>query len=68
MFNKTLYLSQLINLNEGEVEMSGKKEKYKGELDYEKIVIYPYEYDKSIRQKLYKTLKKLGICIECEQY
>lgn len=52
----------------GEVEMSGKKEKYKGELDYEKIVIYPYEYDKSIRQKLYKTLKKLGICIECEQY
>jgi len=65
MYNKTLYLFQLINFI-GEWKMKGKK--YRGELDYEKIVIYPYEYSTKTRQRLYKALRELDVRIECEQY
>ena len=38
------------------------------ELDYEKISIYPHDYDTKIRHKLYEILNKLGITIDYEQY
>ena len=44
------------------------KEKYKGELDYTKLVMYPYEYSKSTRRKLYEAMQELSIRIECEEY
>ena len=45
-----------------------KEEKYGGELDYEKIVVCPYNYSTEIRQKLYKALRELNILLIAEQY
>ena len=38
------------------------------ELDFEKIVIYPEDYDSSTRHKLYLALKKLGVHFSYEYY
>ena len=38
------------------------------ELDYEKIIIYPYDYDAEIREKLHAQLKKLGIHFNYENW
>jgi len=43
-------------------------EKYRGQLDYERIVIYPYNYSTETRQKLYKALRELNILLIAEQY
>jgi len=36
--------------------------------DYEKVVIYPGNYDVTTRWRLYKLLKRLGIPIIYERY
>lgn len=38
------------------------------EVDFDKIMIYPNDYDKRTKKKLLKELKKLGIRFEYEQY
>jgi hypothetical protein len=38
------------------------------QLDYEKITIYPRDYDGSVRQQLYEALKALGVRFDYEQY
>lgn len=38
------------------------------DIDFEKIMIYPKNYDRKTREKLSKQLKKLGIRFEYEQY
>jgi hypothetical protein len=40
----------------------------KGQLDYERITIYPGDYDGRVRQQLYETLKALGVRFDYEQY
>ncbi len=37
-------------------------------MDYEKIEIYPNDYDKKTRKKLYHLLRTLGIRFEYEHY
>jgi len=46
--------------------MKGKK--YRGELDYERIVIYPYNHGTETRRKLYRALRELNIPLIVEQY
>ena len=38
------------------------------ELDYEKIIIYPLDYDAEKRKKLHAQLKKLGINFSYENW
>ena len=38
------------------------------EMDYEKISIYPLDYDAEKRRKLHKQLKKLGINVHYENW
>jgi len=38
------------------------------DLDYEKITIYPYDYDQRTRKQLRKLLTKLGVRIAYERY
>ncbi|MFH0816014.1 MAG: hypothetical protein V1934_04280 [Methanobacteriota archaeon] len=40
----------------------------RSQLDYEKITIYPRDYDGSVRQKLYEALTALGVRFDYEQY
>jgi hypothetical protein len=40
----------------------------RSQLDYEKITIYPGDYDGKVRQKLYETLTALGVRFDYEQY
>ena len=42
--------------------------KHNRDIDFEKIMIYPKNYDKKTRKKLDSYLKKLGIKFEYEQY
>jgi hypothetical protein len=42
--------------------------KNKTHLDYDKITIYPGDYDGAVRQQLYDTLKALGVRFDYEQY
>jgi hypothetical protein len=43
-------------------------EKRESQLDYDRIVIYPCDYDNGVRQQLYETLKALGVRFDYEQY
>ena len=45
-----------------------KDDRGKTEMDYEKIIIYPYDYDVEKRRKLHKQLKKLGINFHYENW
>ena len=38
------------------------------EMDYEKITIYPFDYDAEKRRKLHAQLKKLGIRFSYENW
>lgn len=40
----------------------------KTEMDYEKITIYPFDYDAEKRQELHTQLKKLGIKFNYENW
>ncbi|MDD4307418.1 MAG: hypothetical protein PHU53_01245 [Thermoplasmata archaeon] len=40
----------------------------KTEMDYEKITIYPFDYDAEKRQELHTLLKKLGIKFNYENW
>ena len=37
-------------------------------IDYDKIVIYPCDYDGTTRQRLYERLRELGVRFDYEQY
>lgn len=40
----------------------------KTEMDYDKIVIYPCDYDGATRKKLAARLRELGVRFDYEQY
>jgi hypothetical protein len=40
----------------------------KTEMDYEKITIYPFDYDAEKREQLHTQLKKLGINFSYENW
>jgi hypothetical protein len=40
----------------------------KTEMDYEKITIYPFDYDAEKREQLHTQLKKLGIKFSYENW
>ncbi len=40
----------------------------KTEMDYEKITIYPFDYDADKRAQLHRQLKKLGIRFSYENW
>lgn len=41
---------------------------HKTEMDYEKIIIYPFDYDAEKREQLHTQLKKLGIKFSYENW
>lgn len=36
--------------------------------DYEKIVIYPMDYDEKVRAKLFRVMKRIGVQVRYETY
>ena len=54
---KTIYESEATKMKDRRTQM-----------DYDKIVIYPCDYDGGTRQKLYEKLRELGVRFDYEQY
>lgn len=41
---------------------------YRKEMDFEKIVIYPEDYDEKTRKRLYDQMRALGVTFFYEKY